>query len=294
MTVRKKAIVFLAIAFGISWTALIGGWLLGLSFTSLGDESNWSAGTLMILGPLVAALVCTMVFERGRRIDALGIRFRPNWWWFAAVLVPLAVGALAIGLTVLLSDRVYHGVGESITRGEQVWGQDINVGSVGVLFIGIFVYLTLTEELGWRGYLYHLWRPSGFWRASFAIGFVWGAWHMPVVLFGPGDTGDRLFNAALYPVSTMFMAPLFILLRDRGRSIWAPGICHATFNGVIVFTQLALNDASFPWSGMAGIGGFAALALLNLAIFLLRLDRPREDARSAGNSPDTVAVDVPS
>jgi membrane protease YdiL (CAAX protease family) len=277
MTVTKKAIVFLAITFAISWTALIGGWLKGQALMSIGNKSGSDVGTLMILGPLVGAVVCTMAFERGRRIEALGLRFKPNWWWIGAALVPIVPAALSVALTLLLSDRIFVGIvagGKAIARAWQAQGLDAR--GAGLLLVGLFVQLTLTEELGWRGYLHHLWRPFGFWRTSLATGLVWGAWHLPaVVLFGLGYPGHPVLGAFLYPLWTMLLAPLFTVLRERGRSIWAPGICHAVIDGGIAgLAVTTLSNPTFPWNGLVGIGGFIALALLNLAIFLLRLDRP--------------------
>jgi uncharacterized protein len=274
MSVTKRAALFLGIALVVSWPALFIGWLQGQSLMS-----SAYVGPMMIAGPLVGASICTITFERERRMDALGLRFTPNWWWIAALLLPLAVGALSMALTILLSDRSIISIDEAIARGEQEWGRDIDVASVAVLGIQLFVFLTVTEEVGWRGYLYHLWRPSGFWRTSLAIGLVQGVWHLPVVLFSPGSTSDRLLLAALYPLFGLLWGPAITVLRDRGRSIWATGLFHTLQNGAVVTTTMMLIDTSAPWNGMSGIGGFIALLLLNAAIPLLGLHRRQPGPR---------------
>jgi hypothetical protein len=43
-------------------------------------------------------------------------------------------------------------------------------------------------------------------------------------------------------------------------------------------TMLVLNDASFPWGGIVGIGGFVALAL---GVFAVALARPNLAPRAA-------------
>ena len=91
MSVTKKAIVFLVMTFAVSWTALIFAWLH--------DPSEIRYVGVGIFGPPFAALVCSIAFERGQRLKALGLRFRPNWWWLWALLIAFGL----IGLTILIT-----------------------------------------------------------------------------------------------------------------------------------------------------------------------------------------------
>lgn len=51
---------------------------------------------------------------------------------------------------------------------------------------------------------------------------------------------DRMLGLAFYPLMTLIASPVATLLRDRGGSIWAPGIWHGTNNaiGIVVLGQL--------------------------------------------------------
>lgn len=271
MTTTRKAVIFLAITFAISWGVTISGWALGAHQTPLGAFATL---TLMMTGPAIAATICAFAFEKGRRVASLGLHFRPNWWWLLAYLIPIALAAISVGATILLSDRTYADIGENALLAAEQTGQDVSVlqdlpitaivlGQA--LVIGALinaVVLTFTEELGWRGYLHGLWREAGFWRASLATGLIWGVWHAPAIyLFGHNYPDQRLLGVGLFTVFCVLLSPLMTLVRDRGGSVWAAGILHGVLNAVAGLSVLTLSSPDFPWNGMLGIGGFVALAL---------------------------------
>lgn len=272
MSVTNKSIVFLALTFAVSWSIAIGGWALGAANAPL---SALAALFGMMAGPAVAALVCALAFEKGRRVEALGLRFKPNWWWLFAYLIAVALAAASVGLTLLFSDRTLGDLEANLLLAARQAGQDtsqipaglplVPIVLVQALLIGALinsVVLTFTEELGWRGYLHSLWRPSGFWRASLATGVIWGAWHAPAIyLFGHNYPDNRVLGVGIFVVFCTLLGPIMTLVRDRARSVWAAGIAHGTINAIAGLSVLWLSRAEFPWNGLLGIGGYAALAI---------------------------------
>ncbi|MFO0203107.1 MAG: hypothetical protein ACK528_08250, partial [Alphaproteobacteria bacterium] len=67
---------------------------------------------------------------------------------------------------------------------------------------------------------------------------------------------------------------ILTFIRDRGASGWAAGIFHGTFNALGGLTLLTLSNPTFPWNGVVGIGGFAALAVGAGIVALLRPSTP--------------------
>jgi membrane protease YdiL (CAAX protease family) len=54
--------------------------------------------------------------------------------------------------------------------------------------IAAMVMFPIVEEIGWRGYaLPRLMERYGFWRATWALGLVWSAWHTMMFLAVTGD-----------------------------------------------------------------------------------------------------------
>ena len=67
MSTTRKSIIFLAIAFAISW-----GITLGAHFSGLKDQLGPAGATAilvaMMTGPAIAAVICAFAFEKGRRV----------------------------------------------------------------------------------------------------------------------------------------------------------------------------------------------------------------------------------
>ena len=242
-----------------------------------------------MFGPSITALICVFAFEKGRRGEMLGFVFKPNLWWFFAWLIPIALAATAVLATMLLSGRGYVDPGvASIAMAEQLAPAQVAqlraipyLGAiiyVQALVIGALinsVLLTISEELGWRGYLYSLWRPAGFWHASLGTGALWGVWHAPMIyLFGHNYPDHRALGVGLFIVFCTLLSPIITLVRERGGSVWAAGIFHGAFNALGGLSIIVLTNPVFPWNGIVGIGGFTALALGVSAVALLRRPRP--------------------
>jgi membrane protease YdiL (CAAX protease family) len=283
MSVTTKSVAFLALTFAISWGVAVGGWALGAANTPLG--AFWALFGMMT-GPAIAAVICAFAFEKGRRVEALGLRFKPNWWWLFAYLIPIALAAASVGLTVLLSDRTIGDLEANLLLAAQQAGQDTSQIPASLPLVPLVLFqalvigalinsfvLTFTEELGWRGYLHDLWRRFGFWRASLATGAIWGVWHAPAIyLFGHNYPDNRALGVGIFIVFCTLLAPILTMVRDRSGSVWAAGILHGTINAIAGLTVLSLSRAEFPWNGLLGIGGYIALAIGVVIVFLMQRD----------------------
>lgn len=295
MSTTIKSAIFLFIAYAVTWAIVIAGWSAGV------HEGNPQLAVAVIaasmVGPTVAALICMIAFEKGQRVKSLGLGGRWSLWWLVAALAPIAIAAGSIALTLLLSDRTYVDIGQATAASAAAQGQDLSqvpeffvstpfIVGMAIVVGGLinWLILTFTEELGWRGYLHHLWRPFGFWRASLGTGAFWGFWHAPMIyLFGHNypDPDDRLMGVGLFVIFCMLLSPLMTLIRDRTNSVWAAGLFHGMFNAVGGLTLAAISNPTFPWNGVVGIGGYAALAI-SLAIVALIVQRtPRAETPAA-------------
>ena len=284
MSVAKKSMVFVALTFGLSWSVTIGAWSLGAQNTPL---AAFFALVLMMAGPAIAAFTCAMAFEKGRRIDALGLRFSINIWWLYAWLIAFALAAVSVAATILFAGRHLVDPAQqtlALAAGSLSEAKMAELRALGPVLDPILVVqiaigsainalvLTFTEELGWRGYLHDLWRRFGFWRTALPTGFIWGVWHAPAIYcFGLNYPDHRLIGIPIFILFCTLIAPIMTFVRDRGGATWAPGITHGTINALGGLSALVISDARFPWAGLVGIGGFVALVL---GIFAVALARP--------------------
>jgi len=289
MTTTSKAIVYLVLAFAITWAIVGAGWTMGWHNTQQTAVATLAAS---MFGPSIAALICAVAFEKGRRKQALGLFFKPSLWWLWAWLIALAIAFGASLVTVLAGQAQFVDIGanyleasraaapqyaEQIDRAAQIPGLSwIIVAQAAILGALINTpILLLSEELGWRGYLYDLWRRFGFLRYTLATGVIWGLWHAPAIyLFGLNYPDHRLIGIPIFVVFCVLFSFPFTLVRDRGKSLLPAAILHGTGNAVGGVAALGLSQADFPWSGVVGIGGFAMLALVAAGSWALRERTP--------------------
>lgn len=278
MSIARKATIFLALAFVVSWAIVFGAWSMGWHNTQQTAVLSLAAS---MFGPSIAAVICAVAFEKGRRRAALGAFFKPNWWWLWAWVIALVIAFGASLVTVLAGQARFVDIASNyltqaraaapnyaaeIDRAATIPGLSwILVAQAAILGALINTpILFVSEEMGWRGYLHHLWRRFGFLRYTLATGAIWGLWHAPAIyLFGLNYPEQRLVGIPLFVLYCVLLSFPFTLVRDGGgKSLVPAAILHGTANAVGGVAILGLSSAAFPWSGVVGIGGFVVLTLV--------------------------------
>jgi membrane protease YdiL (CAAX protease family) len=145
---------------------------------ALTGQSNqwlfWLAG----FAPSFAALVLT-AFQGGwsgtRQLLRLRWQAKPIWYVISLLGTPMVMLA-ALGLNVALGGDwpQYVDLNHLVTSPEQ-WPLVI------VVFLYIFIFTALGEEVGWRGYaLPRLQAHFSPFTSSLVLGSVWALWHSPL------------------------------------------------------------------------------------------------------------------
>lgn len=176
---RHGLLIYAALAFGITWSLLVGAYL-AISAGVLDPDGAFVAFASQVApaGPLIAAIIL-IALSRGRAgLGALGrslIRWRVHPLWYA--LVFLGIPGLIVGVMSVL-----HGPAAVSAITDQ-W-QTI-VTRLPVIIVGTAIFTGLAEEPGWRGYA----QPAANERyqpfvAALVVSLVWALWHLPNALFG--------------------------------------------------------------------------------------------------------------
>ena len=267
---RRGVFLFLLITFGWSWAVALGIWRVdGLADPKLATPLLFA----FMFGPMIGALVCSLFYDPGRRLDALALRPRWNLWLLWAWLIPLAVVGLSILLSGVAPGSAFADPAERLAALIRDKGLDPAVIPVPMAALAAVQFVmaltlgplintlgTLTEELGWRGWLWDRWRPLGFWRCNLLLGVVWGVWHAPIIVMGFNYPGLPVWGPVLMTLFTLLVAPLIGLVRERGGSVWHASLFHGSFNAAAGLALLVLFPGTFPWNGVTGVAGFAVLA----------------------------------
>jgi len=287
--------LFLIISFAFSWAVAGVIYYVNNSDLELNQaaQAGVSAGLALIYmsGPMVGALICAWLFDKGRRGAALGWGFKFNipliWAWFIPVFVVLA----AMVIDVAFSPAEF-GVNEDFNQmlEQQGLGSSNDGPPPGMLIafqvvialtIGpaINMILTLTEELGWRGWLWDRWRPLGFWRGNLLIGLAWGVWHAPLIAQGHNYPGMPVWGPVIMTALMMVTSPLIGWVREAGGTVLHAGLYHGALNATAGIGIILVTQTDFPFMGYLGVGGFAVmLALWGVLAFVIR---PGRDAGQA-------------
>ena len=249
-------LVFLLIAFGLSWLLALPLWL----GDGLADPLFGVIAVAMMFTPAIAAIIVVFVVERPQhKARALGLwPLKPAGRFIgylalgltvpvALILVALPIGAL-LGVypadfvtfsafqEMLDTQLAAAGVAElPIPIGILVGLQLINV------LLGAFINLipALGEELGWRGWLLPKLMPLGTVPALALSGVIWGLWHAPLILLGynypaaPGWLGLTMMIGMCIIVGAVFG-----WLRLRSESVWPAALAHGAFNAAAGFSLI--------------------------------------------------------
>lgn len=269
----RAILLFILIAFGFSWAVA---WQIHATggLGAQGPIGSTGLLALMMIGPAVAAVVCTLAFDRGRRLQALGLRgFKPGTvtvWTLIAWLIPIVICTLAVAATLVLSGQAPGDPASVLAAQVAASGQDLpmDANMLLILQLGIglpvgiglnTLFLMISEELGWRGWLQPRLAGLGFWPMCLVIGVLWGLWHGPVILMGFNYPGLGWTGVAVMTVFTTLWTPYHALARERGGLVAAAGM-HGSLNAVAGVSLLFLSSPEWPWNGPLGIGGLLVLA----------------------------------
>jgi membrane protease YdiL (CAAX protease family) len=282
----QRLAIFVAIAFGGSW-ALAG--VFHLAGTPLSPAASRALAILYVFPPAMAALVVQGALTRQPLVEPFGLRPRINRWVLVAWLLPLAILLLAFGIYAawpgldLITDQ--EAFADQLRRTVPAADRDLLEERLAeapppppwrLLLHGMiggvpFILLGLAEEIAWRGYLMEELR-GGFWRRSFTIGLVWGAWLLPLAvglgLYYPAHPEWGLLLLFGY---TLTLSPALVLLRARSGTLWAPALTRST---LIALGRPALDitvggdDRIAPFPGITGI--VAAVVVVGVLIAVAR------------------------
>lgn len=175
---RHGLLAYTVIAYGISWSLLIGGYF-GTEAGVLDPEGPLVGvmNQVAAAGPLIAAVVVLALSQGRRGLAGLGrglVRWRVRPGWYAFVF-------LAIPLLGLAATWVFHPGPMAAALGQN-WPLLYTQLPLGILSIALVT--GLAEEPGWRGYA----QPTANRRyppllAALVVSVMWALWHLPNALF---------------------------------------------------------------------------------------------------------------
>ena len=250
---------FYAIAFGWSWLIWIGAWIIGeqleIGDTLFNEELVWQVifegdvagkvllvsllSLLAVFGPMIGGIISSRMdpaVPDGHLRDCLRKRGigSSNWSLVLGALGIVIVPPLLI--SVLAFDRTPDGP---------------SIGTLIPFLLVLFLVQMITsgtEEFGWRGYLAEkMLRGRNFWDAGWSIGWVWAAWHYPVVVIMFIQAGmipvQIIGSLAGFTMGIVAMSIFHAWFYQRTGSVFLNVVIHSLFN-TLPFTIVLLYEGS--------------------------------------------------
>ena len=240
---------FFALAYGLSWVIL-------LTLYGLLRLPSALVILLQTLGPTLAALVTATALggTEGRRRLLARVRIwrvARRWYLFAIVGIPAVCLLAALALP-----GAFVGLG----------GQSpvkLGIEFLAVVVVG-FVSGPLFEEPGWRGFaLPRLQAQMGALRATFLLGALWAAWHLPQFLVPEWANENGGLSPTLvvtFLLMVVAIAPVMTWVFNRtGGSLFLTMVTHSSINAALAVFVVATSALDV---------GLLALGALSLVLIV--------------------------
>ena len=272
---------FLALAFGLAWTAEGVALACGMRFTSLTPRSTALLASVMFTPAIAAFIVRRFITREG--FATAGLRRGPwHSYLFAWIGVPLLVAGI-YALTILVGQgrfdptlamltarmrEMAHGrplphLPPPLVLSAAILAQSLTLG---VLVTSVFAF---GEEFGWTGYLLVRLLPLGRWRAALIYGAIWGLWHAPVIAGGYNYPGYPVIGAVMMCALTIAFALTQTALRLRFDSVLLTSFFHASINtqglGLLPMLVIGVSPILGGITGLVGVVAFGTLGTWLLA-----------------------------
>ena len=234
-----------------------------------------------------------MAYRVGARlIDLEYVQFHPTVF-FQRVAPPFLITEALRGEGAVLVD----GRGRQFMQGVHPLGSLSPIWSLVAqgLILGptLSALAGLGEEAGWRGLLHTELSGLGFWRESWIVGLLWGAWHLPLVFEGYGFPNHPLAGAGLLLAFTLLAAPLYTFIRIRAESTLACAVFHGSFAASMLLTFAPIAGGSELTVGLLAVPGVLVMILANAALACLPAHYRRPNtARAHSESVEFQKLEV--
>ncbi|GAA2269871.1 CPBP family intramembrane metalloprotease [Glycomyces scopariae] len=274
MTTRTKGVlVFLLLAFGLSWAGMF---IARLGFgLSLVNPLVQLAG--IAFTPAIAAFVVRKwVTREGFADTGMKPRIRQNiGLYLAAWLGPLAFAAASIGIAVAVGMWEFDASAFALIPGQPAW---VAIGAL-LLVVIVLTPIYWGEEYGWTSYLRLRLFPERPFASTLATGLIWAVWHYPLAFLGYIEFANVALGLAVWTVSFMFQEVILTWFRMRSGSVWAASLAHAGNNMVLaLLVGTALGDDQPVAQTLIGTVPMVVLALWIILSGRLAADRPETTA----------------
>lgn len=290
---KKRIILFLCLAFGISWlTALIIYLTGGLKDSPkyLIDNTQISLATILMasiymFGPAIANILTRVITHEGKEAVYLRPQFDNGKWkyYLVAWISPGVCTMMGALIFFLIFPRYFDPNLTSLIHQLEAAGQTLNLGPWLIVAIQALQAILISpllntisafgEEFGWRAYLQPKLMPLGTRKAVLITGVIWGIWHWPIILMGYNYGFDYIGAPFLGPLGmvwfTLNLGVILGWLSIKSENVWPAAIGHGAINGIASIGLLLVKGNPSTLLGPTPVGIIGAVGLTIFSLIIL-------------------------
>jgi membrane protease YdiL (CAAX protease family) len=260
--------------------------LLYLKFPLRMEGMSFVITILYMFLPLIATLILQVIIYK-EPLSAININFKWSNWYLIAALVPLILAFLTFAISLIVPgvslDPSMAAFFEKMSKGltpdqlakakeqvEPLKNYLMAIAAFQALIFGMTVNTVAAfgEEAGWRGFLLSSLSTKKFYIASVIIGVVWGFWHAPIILQGHNYPDHPVIGVFMMTVWTILLSPFLVYFAKKSGSVIGAAVFHGVLNASAGIPLMYIKGGSDLTVGVTGIAGFAALIILNGALYI--------------------------
>ena len=282
--VKKQFVIYMATAFGLAWILEI----IASIFSNNGNQMVFTGiMAITMFMPFLGVIVARIPLKGMGWIPHLKGKIR---YVFFALWIPALLSLLGGGLFFLIFPNTFdseflvlRGLLEEAGVAEQFEAQGITIPmyllitSIQAVTIVPFInmFVTLGEEVGWRGAMYpYLKKKLGDTKGRIVGGAIWGAWHWPSMIFAGYEYGKEYIGAPIlgpivFCFCTIAMGILLDYVYEKTKTIWLPSLMHGAINAFTIFAYLLKPEyANMAILGPAYIGIISMIPMVIMAVII--------------------------
>lgn len=277
---KNRALVFIATVFAVSGFYS----LLWLVF----PYGKGSAGFILVAIYMFIPLACALVLQKlvyKESLKNIGFSFRWTPWYFFA-LMPIVLAFLTFGISLFMPGVTYspdmsglmdrfakmmteEQIKQAMEAIAPIKDYYLLIVAVQAVLIGITINAVFAfgEEAGWRGFLIDALKGKSFIKISLITGFVWGIWHVPVILQGHNYPDNRVVGVFMMTLWCILLSPFFTYIVIKTKSAFSAAFMHGVLNASPEITYAYIKGGNNLTVGITGAAGMIALILLLALLF---------------------------
>lgn len=227
---------------------------------------------LFMFAPAIASLITRLVFKEGLHDAGLRLNARAVRYTCLAWALPALIGLISYTPAWLLGFATFKA---PIPSTDWLYVPD-TAGNFAIAFAWMFTVGTLVnsfpafgEELGWRGYLLNRLIGAGWPAPLLTSGFIWGLWHLPLLVTGHYIQGVSWGTPVLltgFMVLAVAVGYVLAALRLASDSLWPAVLAHASWNSLVLGTFERATTAPPGMLGETGYLTIAATVIVGLSV----------------------------